>query len=112
MYWGWPWRESLDLGSTVFVDVGRMWPGDAPYGRDSGWRTTVGFGLRSSLPPGSRTTYRIDVAFPVTSTPNVRDLRLMISVGELLGLSAPSSDSQLVRSRYEGVAGQLFRFRQ
>jgi hypothetical protein len=112
MYWGWPWRESLDLGSTLFVDVGRMWPGDAPYGRDSGWRTTVGFGLRSSLPPGSRTTYRIDVAFPVQSTPNVRDLRLMISVGELIGLSTPFSDSQLGRSRYEGVAGQLFRFRQ
>ena len=111
MYWGWPWRETIDLGSTMFADVGRMWPGDAPYGRDSGWRTTVGFGLRASFPPGSRTTYRIDVAFPVQPRPNVRDLRLLISVGELLGLSAPLSDWQLVRSRYEGVSGQLFRFR-
>ena len=111
MYWGWPWRETVDLGSSLFVDVGRMWPGDAPYGLDSGWRTTVGFGLRSSFPPGSRTTYRIDVAFPVQPRPNMRDLRLMISVGELLGLSAPLSDWQVVRSRYEGVGGQLFRFR-
>ena len=111
MYWGWPWRETIDLGSSLFVDVGRMWPGDAPYGLDSGWRTTVGFGLRSSFPPGSRTTYRIDVAFPVQPKTNMRDLRLMISVGELLGLSAPLSDRQVIRSRYEGVGGQLFRFR-
>jgi hypothetical protein len=112
MYWGWPWRESIDVGSTAFVDVGRMWPGDAPYGHDSGWRTTVGVGLRASFPSGSRTTYRLDVALPVQPRPNMRDLRLMISVGELLGLSAPVSDYQLVRSRYEGVAGQLFRLRQ
>ena len=88
-----------------------MWPGDAPYGEDSGWQTTVGFGLRSSFPAGSRTTYRIDVALPVKPEPGLGDLRLMISVGELLGLSAPLADWQLMRSRYEGIAGHLFRFR-
>ncbi len=110
VYVGWPWPESIDMGGTLFVDIGHMWPGDAPYGRDSGWRTTAGFGLRSSFPAGSRTSYRIDVAFPVKSVPRMNDLRLMISVGELLGLSAPLSDWQLVRSRYEGVTGQLFRY--
>jgi hypothetical protein len=35
----------------------------------------------------------------------------MISVGELLGLSVPFRDVQLSRSRYEGIAGQFFRFR-
>jgi hypothetical protein len=112
IYFGWPWRESIDMGSTVFVDFGRIWPGDAPYGEDSGWRTSLGFGLRASFPAGSRTTYRVDIAMPVQPAPNVKDLRLMISVGELIGLGGPVSDWQLARSRYEGVAGQLFKFRQ
>jgi hypothetical protein len=111
VYIGWPWPESIDMGATVFLDVGRMWPGDAPYGRDSGWRATGGFGLRSSFPAGSRKAYRIDFAFPLQPAPNLRDVRLLISVGELLGLNAPFNDWQLMRSRYEGVAGQLFRFR-
>jgi hypothetical protein len=110
-YWGWPRRQTLDLGNTLFVDAGRMWPGDAPYGRDSGWRATIGAGLRISFPAGSRTTYRLDFALPVHPRPNARDLRLMISVGEILGLSAPFSDPQLRRSRGEGMAGELVRFR-
>ncbi len=110
-YWGWPRPGTLDIGHTVFMDVGRMWPGDAPYGRDSGWQTAIGAGLRASFPAGSRTTYRIDVAFPLKAGASASDLRLMLSVGELLGLSAPFRDTQLARSRYDGIAGQLFRFR-
>ncbi|MGH7466524.1 MAG: hypothetical protein ACRENP_00915 [Longimicrobiales bacterium] len=111
VYIGWPWPESIDTGATLFLDVGRMWPGDAPYGLDSGWRTTAGLGVRASFPAGSRTTYRIDFAFPVQPAPSLSDVRLLISVGELIGLSAPLRDWQLMRSRYEGVAGQLFRVR-
>ena len=112
MYWGWPRPEVLDLGSTAFVDFGRIWPGDAPYGVDSSWQTTVGFGLRASFPAGSRTTYRIDFALPVKPGPNFSDMRLMISVGEQIGMVAPFGDFQLNRSRYEAAGGQLLRFRQ
>jgi hypothetical protein len=112
MYWGWPRPETLDVGSTVFLDAGHMWPGDAPYGQNSGWRASAGFGLRASFPAGSRTTYRIDVALPIQPGANARDMRLMISVGEVLGLGAPFEDVQLNRSRYEGLAAHLFRFRQ
>jgi outer membrane protein assembly factor BamA len=112
MYWGWPRRETLDVGSTLFVDAGYMWPGDAPYGRDSGWRASAGAGLRFSFPAGSRTTYRIDVAFPIQPDAGARDMRLMLSVGEILGLIAPFGDNQLTRSRYEGLVSHLFRFRQ
>ena len=111
LYWGWPRPGSLDIGHTLFLDVGRMWPGDAPYGIDSGWQASIGAGLRAAFPAGSRTTYRIDVAVPIKPGAGAHDLRLMISVGELLGLSVPFRDTQISRSRYEGIAGQLFRFR-
>ena len=61
-----PWpSDTADLGFTLFSDVGRVWPGDAPYGIDSGWQTAVGFGLRIGLPRGTRHIYRTDIAFPV-----------------------------------------------
>jgi hypothetical protein len=56
-----------DLGMTLFADAGRVWPGDAPFGRDSGWRGGVGAGLRMGFPRGSGTVYRADLVFPVGS---------------------------------------------
>jgi hypothetical protein len=64
-----PWpSDTADLGLTVFSDLGRVWPGDAPYGVDSGWQAAVGFGLRIGLPRGTRHIYRTDIAFPVGGT--------------------------------------------
>lgn len=112
IYFGWPWREVIDLGGTLFVDAGRMWPGDVPFGRDSGWRTTAGVGLRGSFPAGSRSSFRLDLAAP-TSSFKSSSIRFIFSASELLGVGGASgSDVQVLRSRNEGVAGALFRFRQ
>jgi hypothetical protein len=64
-----PWPSgTADLGLTLFSDLGRVWPGDAPYAYDSGWQSAVGFGLRIGLPRGTRHIYRTDIAFPVGGT--------------------------------------------
>jgi hypothetical protein len=61
-----PWPDdTADLGMTLFSDVGRIWPGDAPYGVDSDWQAAVGFGLRIGLPRNTRHIWRADIAFPV-----------------------------------------------
>ncbi len=62
----WPSPDDADLGVTVFSDVGRVWPGDVPYGLDSGWQAGVGFGLRIGFPAGTRNVWRTDVVFPVS----------------------------------------------
>ncbi|MGQ0562608.1 MAG: hypothetical protein ACT443_12130 [Gemmatimonadota bacterium] len=112
IYIGWPLREVLDLGGTLFVDAGRIWPGDVPFGEDSGWRATAGLGLRGSFPAGGRSTFRIDVATPLDTGLGFSNFRLIISASELLGLRAVNApDVQLVRSRNEGVEGALFRMR-
>jgi hypothetical protein len=82
-----PFREIMDLGATAFLDLGRTWPGDAPYGRDSGWRAAAGVGLRNAFPSGGRRTYRVDLAMPIQPDLHLRDLRLILSVGELIGIS-------------------------
>jgi hypothetical protein len=110
IYLGWPMREVLDVGATVFVDAGRIFPGDVPFGRNSGWRATGGFGLRSSFPAGGRSTFRIDFATPIEGSGRFKNFRLIVSASELLGLSgAGTPDVQLLRSRSEGVGGDLFR---
>jgi hypothetical protein len=64
-----PWpTHTADLGFTLFGDLGRVWPGDVPYGVDSGWQAAAGFGLRIGLPYRARHIWRLDVAFPVGSS--------------------------------------------
>ena len=64
----WPGPDVADLGLTLFSDLGRVWPGDAPYGTDSGWQAALGFGLRIGVPAGTRNVWRTDVVFPVGPT--------------------------------------------
>lgn len=110
IYTGWPWTDVMDFGATIFADVGRVWPGEAPFGVNSGWRTSVGAGLRFNFPAGGRTTYRIDLALPVDADVSLNDLRLVVNVGELIGLGAPFGDPQLARSRRAALSGDLFHF--
>ena len=64
----WPRSGQIDLGLTAFGDVGRVWPGDAPFALDSGWQAALGIGLRIGFPGGTRNIWRTDVAFPVGRT--------------------------------------------
>lgn len=108
---GWPLPDVLDLGGTVFTDVGRAWAGDAPFGADSGWRTSVGAGLRASFPAGSRSTYRVDFAWPLDPGTRLGDFRVTLSIGEWRGLHPREGDRQIMRSRTQAVGGELLTFR-
>lgn len=103
VFLGWPLPHLLDLGVTAFVDVGRSWPGDVPFGLDSGWRASAGFGLRGSFPPGGRNTYRLDVALPIERGNPLRGVRIALSLQEIIGLIAPPVDPQILRSRHTGL---------
>ena len=106
IYFGWPLPDVLDIGGTLFFDAGYIWPGDVPFGTQSGIRTAAGFGLRGSLPAGGRTTYRLDVAFPLRGPGH--SPRFLFSIGEVLGLSDMFGDSQVERSRAGAVTGSLY----
>jgi hypothetical protein len=79
-----PWpSDTADLGFTLFSDLGRVWPGDAPYGVDSGWQAAVGFGLRLGLPRETRNAYRADIAFPVGPSSGSPIFRVTIEFNQL-----------------------------
>jgi len=56
---------ALDLGLSVFGDVGRGWGGDLAFSRDTGWLGAVGGGIRLALPARSGHVFRIEMAWPV-----------------------------------------------
>jgi hypothetical protein len=92
-----------DIGVSAFVDIGRMWPGEAPFGVDSGWVGTVGAGLRLGLPPGTENVIRLDLAMPVEKKAQLKDLIFRVNLSELLGILPGLRDHQLLRSLRSGV---------
>jgi len=95
----WPAPNLMDFGFTVFADVGRMWAGDVPFGRDTGWLGNVGGGLRFGFPDGSRGLVRLDVAIPLTGDGPL----FRVSMKEFIGLRRGLDDEQVRRSRVLGI---------
>ncbi len=54
------------LGLATFVDAGRVWAGDAPFGVDSRTKVGLGVGLLVAVPPRSQRLWRLDLAVPVS----------------------------------------------
>jgi len=94
-----PLSQLADLGMTVFGDAGRMWAGDAPLGMNTGWKGTVGAGLRVGFPAGTASVIRFDLAMPLEGgSPTFR-----ISAREWLGVLNDTRSHQVLRSRRSGM---------
>lgn len=107
-YLGWPFSDLLDLGSVLFTDVGKIWPGDVPFGIESPVRATAGFGIRAAFPPGSRQTFRADVGFPLRGGEDLRGVVVSVGVGQVIGRRVARRDPQLVRSARFELSGADF----
>ena len=103
-----PLDDLLDLGLTIFADLGVAWAGDAPFGQNSGLQSNVGAGIRMGFPPGTRHIVRFDLAWPLGPSAGLGNLIFRISANEVLGLLNGIEDRQLRRSRRSGVAAGLF----
>jgi hypothetical protein len=109
-YLGWPLPDLFDLGGVAFLDVGRIWAGDARFGTSSPVRADVGLGLRLAFPPGSRRTLRLDVGVPVQHGLSARNLVLSVGIGQVTGIGAAGRDPQLLRSTRMGSSAATFAF--
>ncbi len=59
-------RQFASLGGAAFVDAGKLWAGDAPFGVKTGVNASIGVSLLAALPPRSRRLWRVDLAMPLT----------------------------------------------
>jgi len=58
-------RGTADAGVAIFAEAGRLWAGDAPYGRTTGYLPSVGVAVLGAVPPRSRRIWRLDFAVPL-----------------------------------------------
>ena len=72
-----------EFGAAAFVDAGRLWAGDAPYGVSTPTQAAVGVGLLGAFPPGSRRLWRVDLAKPVTRQPGTPKFRIILDNRDL-----------------------------
>lgn len=101
----WPRPGAADLGMTFFADLGRVWPGEAPYAVDSGWQASLGAGLRIGLPAGTRNVIRADVAFPVGASDGSPFFRMSFELNRLRdGFFTP----EVFRSRRFNLGAEHF----
>lgn len=68
-----------DLGVGGFVESGRLWAGDVPYGANTPPRTAIGVSLLAAVPPASPRMWRVDLAFPLNPEQRGRHLELRLS---------------------------------
>ena len=55
----------MAIGVAPFVDVGKLWGGDVPFGVTTPLNTSVGLSLLASVPPKSQRMWRFDLMFPL-----------------------------------------------
>ena len=58
-------KQFASVGVAPFVDVGKLWAGDAPFGVTSDLNASVGFSILASVPPRSQRMWRLDIAYPL-----------------------------------------------
>jgi hypothetical protein len=58
-------KQFASIGVAPFVDVGKLWGGDVPFGVTTPLNTSVGLSLLASVPPKSQRMWRFDLMFPL-----------------------------------------------
>jgi hypothetical protein len=65
-------RGTGDMGVAFFTEAGKVWAGDAPLGRTTGYLPSVGVAVLGAVPPRSRRIWRLDIAVPLERTAGAR----------------------------------------
>lgn len=74
--WG-GFRRNATIGLAGFVDAGKLWAGDAPFGINSRLSASAGVALLAAIPPRSQRLVRLEVAYPLNpDVPRRFDVRL------------------------------------
>lgn len=98
--------NTADIGTALFVDVGRGWAGDAPFGENTPVLVALGGGLRIGFPTGSRYTTRLDLAVPVSGG---RGAEFRFTLRQQFGITRGES-MDVERSRMPVSTIALFNF--
>jgi hypothetical protein len=98
-----------DLGAAMFVDAGRLWGGDIPYGETTPMRPAVGVSLLGAVPSGSARLWRLELTMAPTPDRGGRRFALRIfGVDKTLFFFREPNDVQQFRE--QTVPSSVFRW--
>jgi len=106
-----PWNvvnAAGGFGIAAFVDGGRTWAGDVPFGVTSPFVTAAGVGVLFSIPRESRQLWRIDLAVPLIPQPHAGvEIRISSSGA---GAVSWTESADVSRSRERTISPALFTY--
>ena len=65
-------KQFASVGIAPFMDFGKLYAGDVPFGVDSRLNASVGVSLLASVPPRSQRMWRFDIAYPLNHDSGAR----------------------------------------
>ena len=65
-------KQFASIGVAPFMDFGKLWAGDAPYGVDTRLNASVGISILASVPPRSQRMWRFDIMYPLNRDSGAR----------------------------------------
>ena len=65
-------KQFASLGVAPFMDIGKLWASDVPFGVDSRLNASVGISILASVPPRSQRMWRFDIAYPLNHDSGAR----------------------------------------
>ncbi|MFI5249935.1 MAG: hypothetical protein ACHQTF_08190 [Gemmatimonadales bacterium] len=101
-------RTAATWGLAGFVDGGRVWAGDIPFGTTSPTVGSAGVGLLVGVPRASRQLWRVDLAQPLVSQPR-SGLEIRVSYSSAARVWWTESPD-VTRSRERTVTPSLFSY--
>ena len=101
-------RNLATWGLAGFVDGGRVWAGDIPFGTTSPTVGSAGVGLLVGVPRASRQLWRVDLAQPLVSQPR-SGLEIRVSYSSAARVWWTESPD-VTRSRERTVTPSLFSY--
>lgn len=104
-------RESFwaDIAVGTFLDVGRIWAGDVPYGQTGPLMASTGFSVQAAYPSGGKRLYRVDLGVPLRRGPGDASFVIRFSAIDRT-LARTPEPRDVFRSRLEAGPAALLRW--
>jgi hypothetical protein len=74
--------DQAEFGGAAFLQAGRLWAGDAPFGVTTPVQLSAGISLLAAFPRGSKRTWRADLAVPFTHAGHPARIELRAAFGD------------------------------
>lgn len=74
-----------EVAWAFLSQAGRIWAGDAPFGRSSPWYASVGASVMLAIPAGAKQMLTLEVGVPLNAPPGLRQQEIRLFFGDRTG---------------------------